>query len=240
MKVLIVKPEKRPYEAEIDGSLESMQAIVDGHIEAVYPFEDPVALVCNEEAKIQLLPPNRALGNVSVLLWATLWAIWEGLMAKGWPRRWNRSLTPNFIAVRDLAGCWRIFQRPAPAGSCKEILKELLADQRRLPEALEPGMYRTLTHDTILNRLRQMDNVEILSCKPAYVATLEATLSGAVRGRCSHCSGRCPFLGRRQLRQFYDVCFLVPGMGTDGIYYRFVSIENQMMGRAEPKKDPEL
>lgn len=61
MKVLIVKPEKRPYEADIDGSLESMQAIVGGYIEAVYPFDDPVALVCNEEAKIQLLPPNRAL-----------------------------------------------------------------------------------------------------------------------------------------------------------------------------------
>lgn len=149
------------------------------------------------------------VGYASVLLWAALWAIWEGLMAKGWPRCWNRSLTPNFMAVRDLAGCWRIFQRPAPPGSCKEILKELLADQRRLPEALEPGMYRTLTHDTILNRLRQVDNVEILVCKPAYVATLEATLSGAVRGRCSRCSNRCPFPGRRQLRQFYDVRFLI-------------------------------
>lgn len=46
MKVLIVKPGKRPYEADIDGSLESMQAIVGGYIEVVYPFDDPVALVC--------------------------------------------------------------------------------------------------------------------------------------------------------------------------------------------------
>ncbi len=148
---------------------------------------------------------------VSVLLWAVLWAIWEGLMAKGRPRSWIRSLTPNFIAVRDLAGCWRISQRPVPPGSCKEILRGLLADQRRLPEALEPGVYRTLTHDTILHRLRQMDNVEILACKPAYVATLEATLSGAVQGRCSHCSNRCPFPGRKQFRQFYDVYFLLKG-----------------------------
>lgn len=146
---------------------------------------------------------------VSVLLWAVLWAIWEGLMAKGRPRNWNRSLTPNFIAVRDLAGCWRISQRPAPPGNCKEILRGLLADQRRLPEALEPGVYRTLTHDTILHRLRQMGNVEILACRPAYVATLGDTLCGAVRGRCSHCSSRCPFPGRHLLRQFYDVRFLV-------------------------------
>lgn len=127
------------------------------------------------------------VGYAAVLLWAALWAVWEVLMAKGRLRNWSRRLTPNFVAVRDLAGCWRISQRPAPPGTCKEILRELLADQRRLPEALEPGMYRTLTHDTILHRLRQMDNVEILACKPAYVATLEATLSGAVRGRCSYC-----------------------------------------------------
>jgi len=156
------------------------------------------------------------VGYASVLLWAALWAIWEGLIARGRPRGWVQGLTPNFIAVRDLAGCWRIFQRPAPPGSCKEILRELLADQRRLPEALVPGMYRTLTHDTILSRLQQMGNVEILACKPAYVATLEATLSGAVRDRCSRCSNRCPFPGRRQLRQFYDVRFEVKGEMHNG------------------------
>lgn len=146
--------------------------------------------------------------SVAVLLWAAFWAILEHVALKGRLQRWSRSLTPNFFAVR-VAGCWRIFQRPAPSGSCKEILKELLADQRRLQEALVPGTYRTLTHDTILSRLRRMDNVAILSCKPAYVATLEDTISGATKGRCAKCSGPCPFPGRRQLRQFYDVRFLV-------------------------------
>ncbi len=172
------------------------------------PYIGPMA--ASAAILVALMPwMGNQVGSVSVLLWGVLWAVWEGLMTIGRPRSWNRSLTPNFIAVRDFAGCWRISQRPAPPGNCKEILRELLADQRRLPEALEPGKYRTLTHDTILNRLRQMDNVEILACKPAYVATLEATLSGAVQGRCSHCSNRCPFPGRHQLRQFYDVRFLV-------------------------------
>lgn len=35
--------------------------MVGGCIEAVYPFDDPVAIVCNEEAKLEGLPLNRAL-----------------------------------------------------------------------------------------------------------------------------------------------------------------------------------
>ena len=62
MKVLIVEPLKVPYEKEIDGSLESMQAIVGGLVEAIYPFEDEeLALICNEEGKLLGLPFNRAL-----------------------------------------------------------------------------------------------------------------------------------------------------------------------------------
>ena len=38
-----------------------MQHEVGGHIEAIYPYEDPVALVCNEEGKLEGLPLIRAL-----------------------------------------------------------------------------------------------------------------------------------------------------------------------------------
>lgn len=61
MKILVVQPEKVPEEMEISGSLESMQKVVGGLIQAVYPFEDPVALICNEEGKLLGLPWNRAL-----------------------------------------------------------------------------------------------------------------------------------------------------------------------------------
>ena len=64
MKVIIVKPFTNPYVATIKGDLESMQAIVGGYIEAVYPFDDPdVALVCNEEGKLEGLTPSRFLLN---------------------------------------------------------------------------------------------------------------------------------------------------------------------------------
>ena len=61
IKVIIVEPGKAPRIAEIEGTLESMQKVVGGYIEAVYPYEEPVAIICNEEAKLEGLPLNRAL-----------------------------------------------------------------------------------------------------------------------------------------------------------------------------------
>lgn len=61
MLVVIVEPEKKPRIEEIDSGLSSLQKIVGGHIEALYPYEDPVALICNEEGKCDGLPLNRAL-----------------------------------------------------------------------------------------------------------------------------------------------------------------------------------
>jgi len=69
MKVLIVEPLKEPYAKEIDGGLESMQKLVGGTIQAIYPFDDAeVALICNDDGKLLRLPLNRALfdeqGNI--------------------------------------------------------------------------------------------------------------------------------------------------------------------------------
>ena len=61
MKVLRVEPYKPPYEKEIDSGLESLQSEVGGWIQAVYPFEDPVAIICNEEGKLNGMELSRAL-----------------------------------------------------------------------------------------------------------------------------------------------------------------------------------
>ncbi len=65
MKILIVEPHKQPYCKDISGTLEELQAIVGGYIQAIYPFDDPVALVCNEEGKLNDLPSNRLLCDKS-------------------------------------------------------------------------------------------------------------------------------------------------------------------------------
>ena len=61
MQVVIVEPEKKPVVQNIDGALASMQQIVGGSIQAVYPFAEPVTLICNDEGKLLNLPLNRAL-----------------------------------------------------------------------------------------------------------------------------------------------------------------------------------
>ena len=62
MRILVVEPGKQPKEREIDGSLKSMQQIVGGLIQAIYPFDDTVALICNDEGKLLGLPWNRVVG----------------------------------------------------------------------------------------------------------------------------------------------------------------------------------
>ena len=61
MKVLVVRPMELPAVQEIDHTLSAMQELVGGTIQAVYPFDDPVALIANDEGKLLGLPLNRAL-----------------------------------------------------------------------------------------------------------------------------------------------------------------------------------
>lgn len=69
MTVLIVEPGKVPRRAEIGEDLSAMQEVVGGLIQAVYPFGEPVALICNEEGKLQNLPMNRFLLDENGLIY---------------------------------------------------------------------------------------------------------------------------------------------------------------------------
>lgn len=76
MKILVVEPSKRPYVKEINHTLEEMQKVVGGSIQAIYPFEDRVGLICNGEAKIAGgFSPNRPLrdedGNIYDIIYGT-------------------------------------------------------------------------------------------------------------------------------------------------------------------------
>lgn len=61
LSVLLVEPEKYPRMIEIDDTLEAMQKVVGGDIEEYMPFEDEVAIICNEEGKLIGMKPNRAV-----------------------------------------------------------------------------------------------------------------------------------------------------------------------------------
>ena len=61
LEVLMVEPGQYPRVERIGSDLASLQKAVDGYIEAIYPYDDPVALICGEEAKLEGKPLNRAL-----------------------------------------------------------------------------------------------------------------------------------------------------------------------------------
>ncbi len=61
IKVISVPAGKRAFVKEIDRGLKSLQTEVGGYIQAIYPFSDEVALICNDEGKLMGLPLNRAL-----------------------------------------------------------------------------------------------------------------------------------------------------------------------------------
>lgn len=60
MDVLVVEPGYAPYEKSING-LDEMQATVGGLIQAIYPYEEQVAIVCNEEGLLHGLEFNRSV-----------------------------------------------------------------------------------------------------------------------------------------------------------------------------------
>ena len=61
VEVLIVRPGEVPEKAIINKNLAAFQRVCNGNIEAVYFFDDPIAIICNEEGKLQGMKLNRAL-----------------------------------------------------------------------------------------------------------------------------------------------------------------------------------
>ena len=59
--VIAVEPGKKPYVQEIPNGLESLQREVSGDIQAVYPYDDPIAIIAAESGKLMGMPFNRAL-----------------------------------------------------------------------------------------------------------------------------------------------------------------------------------
>jgi len=67
MKILVVEPEKAPYELEIGDNVRAMQEVVGGCIEPIYFEEKGDAIVwCNDEFLLNGSQPNRMVGDVLV------------------------------------------------------------------------------------------------------------------------------------------------------------------------------
>ena len=61
MRLLRIAPLEKPELIEIDHTLENLQELVGGTIQAVYPWDDPVAILCDDDGKAKGYHPNRIL-----------------------------------------------------------------------------------------------------------------------------------------------------------------------------------
>lgn len=61
IRVLLVEPLEKPRVLEIKHTLENLQKLAGGTLQAIYPWDDPVAIVCDDEGKLKGSMPNRAL-----------------------------------------------------------------------------------------------------------------------------------------------------------------------------------
>ena len=63
--VLYIAVGEPPKVVYIKSELEDMQRLVGGYIEEYMPFDDRVAIICNDEGKMSGLPLNRAIYDMS-------------------------------------------------------------------------------------------------------------------------------------------------------------------------------
>ena len=61
IQVVLCEPGKASRITSIDNTLHAMQLAVGGGIQAIYRFDDPVAIICNEDGKVNGTELNRAL-----------------------------------------------------------------------------------------------------------------------------------------------------------------------------------
>ena len=98
MKILVIEPEKAPYEKEIGDDIHDMQAIVGGCIEPIYfePKETAIAW-CNDEFLLNGSQPNRIVGNV--LVHGTFFVSGNYMNEYGWRECLDETNTANGTAV---------------------------------------------------------------------------------------------------------------------------------------------
>lgn len=76
MKAVIKEVGKSPQVEEIKNDLDTLQSLVGGYIEVVR-MEENILLICNEEGKLNGLPPNFSTGH-DVIVGTAVFVAFDG------------------------------------------------------------------------------------------------------------------------------------------------------------------
>jgi hypothetical protein len=69
IRLLLVEPGKHPRLVEVEHTVQNLQKLVGGDIQAVYPWEDLIGLVCDDSGKLKPEnKPNRLLEDYDLLV----------------------------------------------------------------------------------------------------------------------------------------------------------------------------
>ena len=94
---------------DIDGSLETMQSLVNGYIEIIY-IDDGVALVCNEEGKINGSRPNRFAfdrdGRIIDIIYGDFFVIGAPSDSDGFASLSDEQIRKYVEQFGNIAECW--------------------------------------------------------------------------------------------------------------------------------------
>ena len=63
IRILEIAPLEAPRLIEVDHTLENLQELVGGTVQALYPWEDLVAVLCDDDGKFKGHPANRVLAD---------------------------------------------------------------------------------------------------------------------------------------------------------------------------------
>lgn len=132
LTVLMVEPSKAPYQATIGADLKSLQKIVGGYIESISPYDDPVAIICNEEGKLEQLPFNRGLRDEFGNLYDY---IAGNFMIVGLGEENFESLPPEYVEKYS-----RLFAQPEILNITNGKFEVLPDTSSKLHESEEPNM----------------------------------------------------------------------------------------------------
>ena len=67
MKILVCEAGKHPAVRDIEHTLKNLQSVVGGYIQALYPYEEMVSVVCNEDGIALNLPLNRIIEGYGII-----------------------------------------------------------------------------------------------------------------------------------------------------------------------------
>lgn len=129
MRVVMVKPCQYAYITELDEKLESMQAAVGGLIDCVYPWDEKVCIVCNDEAVINGMQANRAMNYYGAIFGPFFVCGIEGnkfcsLSEEQAQRYCNRFLRPQlFLPTQKGLGCFEYDNFSLPHAPQEEIVQ---------------------------------------------------------------------------------------------------------------------